>query len=70
MNRFSVLSLILLFLSPLPGCSLVQSFFAWLGPPERSIANQPMREPALARLTPAVRPIFDLLLAPGQLALT
>jgi hypothetical protein len=69
-NRFSVLSLILLFLSPLPGCSLVQSFFAWLGPPESSIANQPMREPALARLTPAVRPIFDRLLAPGQLALT
>ena len=69
-KRFRLLLLILVLVSPLPGCSLVQSFFALLGPPESAVANQPMREPALARLMPTVRPMLDRLLAPAQLALT
>src|ERR1043165_3535595 len=69
-NRFRLLSLILLLVSPLPACTLVQSFFALLGPPESAVANQPMREPALARLMPTVRPMLDRLLAPAQHDLT
>ena len=69
-KRFRLLLLILLLLSALPGCSLVRGFFAWLGPPDSGNANQPMREPSLARLTPTVRPMLDRLLAPAQIALT
>ena len=69
-KRFTLLLLILLLVSSLPGCSFVQSFFAWLGPPESGIADTPLREPSLARVTSTVRPMVDRLLAPAQLALT
>jgi len=58
-----------LFLATLPGCSLVQGFFAWLGPPATGIANAPMREATLSRLAPAVRPTLDRLLPAAQVSL-
>ena len=67
MKLFTLLLLILLLLSPLPGCSLVQNFSLWS---QSGIADTPMREPSLARLTPTARPMVDRLLASAQLALT
>jgi hypothetical protein len=46
------------------GCTLAQSFFAWLGPPETGLADTPMRNSALVRLAPAIQPMMDRLL-PG-----
>jgi len=46
----------------LSGCSLVQGFFAWLGPPDTGITNPPMRESVLVRVIPAVRQNLDRLL--------
>ena len=65
---FAILNVLLLCV--LPGCSLVQSFFAWLGPPEKVVAAAPMRDSALMRLAPEVRPILDRLLPTAEFALT
>jgi len=54
---FPILSVLIL-----PGCSMVQGFFAWLGPPDTDTVNLPMRESTLERLIPAVRPEIDRLL--------
>ena len=59
----------LLLLSTLPGCSLVQGFFAWLGPPDTGTVNAPMRESVLLRLAPTVRPVLDLHLSVPQAGL-
>ena len=67
--RHLFLTLNFLFLVTLPGCSLVQGFFAWLGPPDTGIANAPMRESTLSRLAPAVRPVLDRLLPAAQVSL-
>jgi hypothetical protein len=68
-NRLTSVVFSLLLVSTLPGCTLVQTFFAWLGPPESGTVNAPMRESALWRLTPAVRPTFDQLLGTAPLSL-
>ena len=65
---FAILNVLLLCV--LPGCSLVQSFFAWLGPPEKVVAAAPMRDSALMRLAPEVRPILDRLLPTAEFVLT
>ena len=67
--RYIFLTLNFLLLVTLPGCSLVQGFFTWLGPPDMGIANAPMREPTLSRLAPAVRPVLDRLLPAAQVSL-
>ena len=67
-RRISVM-LSLLLLSALPGCSLVQGFFAWLGPPDSGTVNAPMRESVLLRLAPTVRSVFDPLMSVPQAAL-
>lgn len=59
MIRFLVVACTLLFLVTLPGCSFVQHFFAWLGPPETGVTNTPLREPSVTRLAPAIRAILD-----------
>jgi hypothetical protein len=71
-KRFTLvrLNLLLLLLVASPGCTFVQSFFAWLGPPDTGIANAPLRESLFLRLTPTVRPILDRLLPAPQLALS
>jgi hypothetical protein len=51
---------VLLFLF-LPGCSMIQGFFAFLGSPSTAKPRSPMRDSVLERLTPAVRPEFDRL---------
>ena len=67
--RHILVTLNFLFLVTLPGCSLVQGFFAWLGPPDTGIVNAPMRESTLSRLAPAVRPVLDRLLPTAQVSL-
>jgi hypothetical protein len=69
-NRLSFAILHLLLLCVLPGCSVVQSFFAWLGPPQTAEAITPMRESALMRLAPEVRPVLDRLLPAAENTLT
>lgn len=54
----------------LSGCSLVQSFFAWLGPPETTITNPLMRESTLSRLSPEILPVVDRLLPGAQSSFT
>src|SRR5262245_13817197 len=66
-RRLLLLSLLLLVV--VPGCGLVQNFFAWLGPPETGTINTPMRDSSLLRLAPAVRPVMDQLLAAAQFSL-
>ena len=60
---------VLLLLLVLPGCSLVQSFFSWLGPPANSQTGTPLRESALLRLDPTVRPVLDRLLPGAEFSL-
>jgi len=67
--RHILVALNFLFLVTLPGCSLVQGFFAWLGPPDTGIGNAPMRESTLSRLAPVVRPVLDRLLPTAQVSL-
>jgi hypothetical protein len=67
--RLILVTFNLLFLVTLPGCTLVQSFFAWLGPPDTGITNAPMRESTVARLAPTIRPILDRLLPTAQSSL-
>jgi len=69
-KRFTLATLNLLLVVALPGCTLVQGFFAWLGPPDTGIANAPMRESVFLRLAPTVRPVLERLLPAPQLALT
>lgn len=45
----------------LPGCTMVQAFFAWLGPPDTGTTNPPMRESVLERVVPVVRKDLDRL---------
>ena len=52
---------LILTLLVLPGCTLVQGFFAWLGPPDTGPANPPMRESVLERVNPPVRKELDRL---------
>ena len=61
-----LLSVSVLVLLALPGCSLVQAFFASLGVPEGAVTNTPMRDSSVIRLEPIVRPIFDRLLQVPQ----
>ena len=61
-----LLSVSVLVLLALPGCSLVQTFFASLGVPEGAVTNTPMRDSSVMRLEPIVRPIFDRLLQVPQ----
>ena len=56
----------LLFLLTLSGCSLVQGFFAWMGPPDTGITNTPLLESTVSRLAPDVRAAFDQLLPAAQ----
>src|SRR5687767_15938595 len=58
---------LLLLVVVLPGCSAVQSFFAWLGPPETGATNTPLRESSLLHVAPTVRPMLDRLLPAAQL---
>jgi hypothetical protein len=60
MNRFLSFLPGLFLLLWLSGCSAVQGFFAFLGPPA-SAPGSHMREPALDRLAPAVRKDFEQL---------
>jgi hypothetical protein len=62
MNWFRYLVLILSVLV-LSGCSTVQRFFSWLGPPDTGTANPPMRESVLGRVIPVVRKDLDRLRA-------
>jgi len=62
MARRSFRLLITLLILCLPGCSMVQGFFAWLGPPSTAKTRSPMRDSSLERLMPAVRPQFDRLI--------
>jgi len=64
-----LLSASLLILIVLPGCSLVQAFFASLGVPEGAVINAPMRDSSVMRLEPIVRPILDRLLQVNQVKL-
>jgi len=64
-----LLSASLLILIALPGCSLVQAFFASLGVPEGAVINAPMRDSSVMRLEPIVRPILDRLLQVNQVKL-
>jgi hypothetical protein len=50
----------LFFLLWLPGCSAIQGFFAFLGPPA-SAPSSHIRDPVLDRLAPAVRKDFERL---------
>jgi hypothetical protein len=59
----------LLLVLVLPGCSLVQSFFSWLGPPANSHIATPLRESALLRLDPTVHPVLDRLLPGAEFSL-
>jgi hypothetical protein len=59
----------LLLLLILTGCSLVQSFFSWLGPPANSETDTPLRESALRRLDATVRPVLDRLLPGAEASL-
>ena len=61
-----LLSASVLVLLVLPGCSLVQAFFASLGVPEGAVTNTPMRDSSVMRLEPIVRPMFDRLLQVPQ----
>ena len=61
-----LLSVSVLVLLALPGCSLVQAFFASLGVPEGAVTNTPMRDSSVMRLEPVVRPMFDRLLQVPQ----
>lgn len=61
-------SLVLLVVA-LPGCSAVQTFFAWLGPPETGATNTPLRESSLLHVVPTVRPMHDRLLPAARLAI-
>jgi hypothetical protein len=61
-----LLSVSVLVLLALPGCSLVQAFFASLGGPEGAVTNTPMRDSSVMRLEPIVRPMFDRLLQVPQ----
>jgi len=69
-SRLTLVVFSLLFLVALPGCSYVQSFFAWLGPPETGVTNTPIRDSIVSRLAPEVRPIIDRLLPGAQLSLS
>ncbi len=60
----------LLFLVTLTGCSLVQTFFAWLGPPHTGATNTPMRESSVSKLAPGVRAILDQRVPDAQSFLT
>ena len=64
-----LLSASLLILIALPGCSLVQAFFASLGVPEGAVINAPMRDSSVMRLEPIVRPMLDRLLQVNQVKL-
>lgn len=64
-NRL-LLSVSVLVLLALPGCSLVQAFFASLGVHEGAVTNAPMRDSSVMRLEPIVRPMFDRLLQVPQ----
>ena len=64
-----LLSASLLILIVLPGCSLVQAFFASLGVPEGAVINAPMRDSSVMRLEPIVRPMLDRLLQVNQVKL-
>jgi len=64
-----LLSASLLIFIALPGCSLVQAFFASLGVPEGAVINAPMRDSSVMRLEPIVRPILDRLLQVNQVKL-
>ncbi|HEY7129701.1 MAG TPA: hypothetical protein VH332_08515 [Nitrospira sp.] len=66
MIRFILVSSNLLFLLALPGCSLVQGLFSWVGPPDKGISNASMQESMLSRLAPDVRAAFDRLLPAAQ----
>ena len=61
-----LLSVSVLVLLALPGCSLVQAFFASLGVPEGAVTNTPMRDSSVMHLEPVVRPMFDRLLQVPQ----
>jgi hypothetical protein len=69
-NRLTVVVLNVLFLVTVPGCSYVQNFFAWLGPPETGVSNTPIRDSTLSRLAPEVRPVIDRLLPGMQFSLS
>jgi len=69
-KRLILVMLSLLLLPVLPGCSLVQGFFAWIGPPDTGTVNAPMRESVLLRLTPTVRPVLEPLMSVSQATLT
>ncbi|MDF2460186.1 MAG: uncharacterized protein K0S79_2602 [Nitrospira sp.] len=64
-----MLSASLLLLLGLPGCSLVQAFFASLGVPEGAVTNAPLRDSTVMRLEPTVRPMLDRLLQSPQASL-
>lgn len=64
-----LLSASLLIFIALPGCSLVQAFFASLGVPEGAVINAPMRDSSVMRLEPIVRPMLDRLLQVNQVKL-
>jgi hypothetical protein len=66
--RLLVLALNLLFLVTLPGCSVVQNFFAWLGPPDTGITDVPLRESTVSRLAPVIRPVLDRLVPAAELS--
>lgn len=69
MIRLTLKLLNLLLLLVLPGCGMVQSFFAWLGPPDTGTTNRPMLESALERVIPPVRQELDRLTPNVQAAL-
>ena len=68
-TRHTLVLLNLWLLVALPGCSLVQNFFAWLGPSATSTLNTPLRDSSILRLAPAIRPVMDQLLAAAQFSL-
>jgi hypothetical protein len=68
--RLTFVLKLLLFLAALPGCSLVQSFFTLIGPPEAPATQTGMRESSLLRLAPDVRPVMDQYLPGAQFSLT
>lgn len=69
MIRLTLQLLNLLILLVLPGCGMVQSFFAWLGPPDTGTTNRPMLESALERVVPPVRQELDRLTPDVQASL-
>lgn len=50
----------------LPGCSMVQGFFAWLGPSANVVARSQLRESVMERVAPALRQELERLTHEAQ----